>query len=213
MAQAVAAGRGEGDPRRRGAGPVGPHVPGPAQHAAQIDQRAQSGAGRLASQQPAQQEVSRQALQHGGDGADRDGGEPLQQGEQGGGQQDDPNEDQHLAPAGVVHDPFQEWCEQIEPHQQIDEPDVVITATVQQAPQIFQKGEGAVGAPAIRQGIDQVPQDQGDHQAGEAAAVEGSHLKGAGVPQDQEAAEHKKEGDAGAAEGVQQQAEVPGGRP
>ena len=113
----------------------------------------------------------------------------------------------------MVHDPFQEGGEQIEPQQQIDEPDVVITATVQQAPQIFQKGEGAVGAPAIRQGIDQVPQDQGDHQAGEAAAVEGAHLKGAGVPQEQEAAEHKKEGDAGAAEGVQQQAEVPGGRP
>ena len=129
------------------------------------------------------------------------GESPSSRGEQGGGQQDDPNEDQHLAPAGVVHDPFQEGGEQIEPHQQIDEPDVVITATVQQAPQIFQKGEGAVGAPAIRQGIDQVPQDQGDHQAGEAAAVEGSHLKGAGVPQDQEAAEHKKRGDAGAAEG------------
>jgi 8-oxo-dGTP diphosphatase len=45
------------------------------------------------------------------------------------------------------------------------------------------------------------------------AVLNGTHLKGAGVPQEQEAAEHEEDGDAGAAEGVQQQADIPGGRP
>ena len=109
--------------------------------------------------------------------------------------------------------PFQEGGEQIEPQQQIDEPDVVVAAPVQQAPPDTPEEKGGGGHSMHPPGHRSGSTGPGGPPGGDAAAVEGSHLKGAGVPQEQEAAEHEEKRDAGAAEGVQQQAEIPGGRP
>ena len=192
VGEGVAAFKGEIALFRAGVEQIPHQMHGVSCHAAQIDQKPGPAAQLLPPQQPAQQDIPHQSLQHRAEQHNLEGEDLIEGWTEGGGEQNDAKQKQNLPGGAGLDQPPQEGADQVDAKEHVDVPHVVLHALAQKKLQKDRQAEG-LGAGEDGHGeVDPIPNHQRDQQLRQLLFVKGRDLSRAVIVQHQAAADHQK---------------------